>query len=160
MLVGYLKYICCVSQSSPSLLFNLPSHSADHQLITLPLLNIFNDDDNNDHFFSVTEALNLPFTWNYNHQWQNIYHCNGILFLVKTDGTMILCNPVLQESRILPKSKNAIDGQSLIGTSFGYDSRANDYKVVAIWFPFVGLAKVEVYTLGYDSWREINFSKD
>ena len=149
-------------QSSPSLLFNLPSHSADHQLITLPLLNIFNDDDdNNDHFFSVTEALNLPVNWNPIYQSWDIHHCDGILCLVhKTNGTMILFNPALQESRILPKSKNAIDCRSPIVIGFGYDSRANDYKVVAIWFPFGGLAKVEVYTMGFDSWREINFSED
>ena len=80
------------------------------------------------------------------------------LLTLKTNGTMILCNPALPESRILPKSKNAIYGKTIV-TGFGYDSRANDYKVVAIWFPFVGLDEVEVYvyTLGFDSWREINF---
>lgn len=149
------------TKSSPSLLFNSrsPGGVDGRQLITFPLVTIFNDDGNRDHFTSVTEALILPVPkqgW-----WMKFYHCDGIICLVRSDGTIMLCNPALQESRILPQSKNSIIGEAPFTTGFGYDSRASDYKFVSIWYISDGLAKAEVYTLGgSDSWREINMPQD
>lgn len=40
---------------------------------------------------------------------------------------------------------------------FGYDSRANEYKVVKSGFDRSKNLRAEVYHLSTDSWRELNF---
>ncbi|KAF4349681.1 hypothetical protein F8388_019641 [Cannabis sativa] len=74
-------------------------------------------------------------------------------------GTMMLCNPALKEHTILPKPKNAKIKSPSPGIGFGLDPVTNEYKCVAIWCHYEGL-KVEVYTLGSDSWTEINMPED
>lgn len=66
---------------------------------------------------------------------------------------VILCNPVLQEAKLLPKSKNS-NNYSCVAVGFGYDSVANGYHFIRI---FKGSKfKAELYSLGKDAWRQIN----
>ncbi|XP_062084860.1 putative F-box/LRR-repeat/kelch-repeat protein At1g11620 [Humulus lupulus] len=150
------------NQSSASLLFRLPSPHVDHRLITFPLLTIFYVDVKNDHFISVTEALSIPLIRNERYEdmdkWEEAYHCDGLILLINNFGTMVLCNPALKESMILPEPNNAIAEGSPSAMGFGLDPENNYYKCVAIWCH--DNCKVEVYTLGSDSWREINMSED
>ncbi|XP_030503465.1 uncharacterized protein LOC115718781 [Cannabis sativa] len=121
------------------------------------------DDGKKDHFTIVTAYLTIPLLDM--NRWDRIYHCNGLLLLVnysyKKTITMVLCNPVLKESMILPKPKNVTfvaHHHHYIG--FEHDSRNNKYKCVSLWLGDEEECKVEVYTLGSDSWREINMSQD
>ncbi|XP_030505567.2 F-box protein At3g08750-like [Cannabis sativa] len=159
------------NHSSMSLLCSeQPSSCVDHCLITYPLLTIIHvdgggvgdDDGKKDHFRTVTVDLSMPLLDM--NRWDNIYHCDGLLLLVnygfKKTITMMLCNPVLKESMILPKPKNVTfmaHHYHYIG--FEHDSRNNKYKCVSIWL-YREECKVEVYTVGSDSWREINMSQD
>ncbi|XP_062083848.1 putative F-box protein At3g49520 [Humulus lupulus] len=152
-------------QSSLSLLcFGRPSPHIDHRLVTYPLFTIIyddddddDDDDENDHFITVTEALSIPLL-DLN-KWDKMYHCDGLILLVNNDlGTMVLCNPALKESMILPEPKNVqIEAYPDIG--FELDSKNNKYKCVAIWCGYKE-CQVQVYTVGSDSWREINMSQE
>ncbi|XP_062120035.1 putative F-box protein At3g10430 isoform X2 [Humulus lupulus] len=151
-------------QSSASVLSIQPSPHVDHRLITYPLLTIIYDDDDrkNDHFITVTEALSMPLIRNErckdNNRLNEVYHCDGLILLVNDVGTMVLCNPALKQSMILPQPKNAIFKGAPSCMGFEFDSRNNNYKCVAIWCD--GECKVEVYTVGSDSWRETDMSQD
>ncbi|KAM6579051.1 hypothetical protein CsatB_030888 [Cannabis sativa] len=96
-------------------------------------------------------------------EWDRIYHCDGLLLLVnygrKKTITMVLCNPTLKESMILPKPKDDMLEAYCRYIGFEHDSRNNKYKFVSIWL-HKKECQVEVYTLGSDSWREINVSQD
>ncbi|PON60781.1 LOW QUALITY PROTEIN: F-box domain containing protein [Trema orientale] len=111
-----------------------PSPSVDHRLITLPLLTLFNYVDDNNRYISVKEDLNVPHLQNENFgaNWSKEFS---------------------QNQRMLERMRIPV-------REFGYDSRAKDYKLVAIWRLPIGVAKVEVYTLRSGSWREINISLD
>ncbi|KAF4359234.1 hypothetical protein F8388_005343 [Cannabis sativa] len=96
-------------------------------------------------------------------------HCDGLILLINHElGTMLLCNPTLKESTILPepnylktcfnKDKNEIRQKSPY-VEFGHDSKSNDYKCVAIWCG-ESMCKAEVYTMGSDSWRKIKMCQD
>ncbi|XP_062120036.1 F-box/kelch-repeat protein At3g44120-like [Humulus lupulus] len=154
------------NQSSASLLFRRPYPLVVHSLITYPMLTIKYDDDDddgkNDPFITVTEALTIPLIRNESCQdlsrWKEIYHCDGLILLVNYLGTMVLCNPALKEFRILPQPKNIMIEGPFFKIGFELDFKNNGYKCVAIWCK--NICKVEVYTLGSDSWREINMSQD
>ncbi|KAF4364802.1 hypothetical protein F8388_018478 [Cannabis sativa] len=150
------------NQSSASLLFRLPSPHVNHSLFTFPLLTIFYDNDKSKPFLSVTEALSLPLIQNERYKdmdkWDQAYHCDGLILLVNDFGTMMLCNPVLKESMLLPQPKNAILEGSPSAMGFGLDPESNDYKCVAIWCH--DNCKIQVYTLSSNSWREIIMPAD
>nr|XP_027095598.1 F-box/kelch-repeat protein At3g23880-like isoform X1 [Coffea arabica]XP_027095599.1 F-box/kelch-repeat protein At3g23880-like isoform X1 [Coffea arabica]XP_027095600.1 F-box/kelch-repeat protein At3g23880-like isoform X1 [Coffea arabica] len=80
-----------------------------------------------------------------------ICDCNGLIFL-EDDNGMYLLNPALQEVRILPP----LPRSSFIGCylGLGYDSNANDYKVVILGENQTA-QMANVYSLNSDSWREI-----
>ncbi|PON70826.1 hypothetical protein PanWU01x14_078520 [Parasponia andersonii] len=123
------------NKSSNPLLFYSPSPSVDHRLITLPSLTLFNDvDDDNNRYISAKEDLNVPHLQyeNFGANWSKEFS---------------------QIQRMLQRMRIPV-------WEFGYDSRAKDCKLVAIWRLPIGVAKVEVYTLGSDSWREINIPLD
>ncbi|KAM6579050.1 hypothetical protein CsatB_030887 [Cannabis sativa] len=126
---------------------------------------IHDDDDDEydskkDHFRTVTVDLSMPLLDM--NRWDNIYHCDGLLLLVnygfKKTITMVLCNPTLKEFMILPKPKY-VKFKLHHHIGFEHDSRNNKYKCVSIWLCSEE-CKVEVYTVGSDSWREINMSQD
>ncbi|PON51469.1 hypothetical protein TorRG33x02_311400, partial [Trema orientale] len=88
-------------------------------------------------------------------------HCNGIICLAQGE-TIVLCNPAIMEWRTLPKPCLDNNGFIPLGVVFGYDSRANDYKVVR--FEHYRLLRdqveyfkigAEVYSLRSDSWKEV-----
>ncbi|PON44946.1 F-box domain containing protein [Trema orientale] len=84
-------------------------------------------------------------------------HCNGIICLA-FHQTVILCNPAINEWRTLPEPclthKNA--GFWVRGVGFGYDSRANDYKIVRFGHDMLCRGtRAEVYSMRRDSWSEI-----
>ncbi|KAF4350353.1 hypothetical protein G4B88_030871 [Cannabis sativa] len=161
------------NQSSASLLFKRPFIHVDDHLIKYPLLTIIYDDDDDDDddddvklFYSVVPvpgSISLPLIHdercNDENQWNRFYHCDGLILQVNPLGRMMLCNPCLKESMILPQPRNTTIKGPYTNIGFEFDSKTNDYKCVAIWFDDEDYA-FEVYTVGSDSWREINMSQD
>lgn len=82
-------------------------------------------------------------------------HCNGIFMvsLVPFVGT-ILWNPTIKEVKLLPSPRY----YPVHGEGFGYDSKANEYKVVSI--PSYCSCKAEIYTMSSNCWREIEMPID
>lgn len=93
-----------------------------------------------------------------------VCHCNGIVCLStiwKTDNVVLL-NPALKEIKMVPHSLRLADDYEVWGVGFGYDSEANDYKVVVIWshmHSFDGLCTAQVYSLSTNSWKEIQLDE-
>ncbi|XP_050384310.1 putative F-box protein At3g52320 [Argentina anserina] len=105
-------------------------------------------------------------------------HCDGIICLLNVDD-IALCNPSIKEYIDLPKSClllppkreedyededefwDALETETN-AVGFGYDSKANTYKVVRVVQVTSGYvftshpSRVEVYNLGATCWREIN----
>ncbi|XP_060971084.1 uncharacterized protein LOC133037707 [Cannabis sativa] len=166
--------------------FGYDDHLITSSLISKPFSAISYDDyddyyDYDDHFMTSPEAFSVPprtyddddddysdfdedfisreARYKDMSQWSEVCSCDGLILLVNKLGTMMLCNPALKEHTILPKPKNAKIKSPSPGIGFGLDPVTNEYKCVAIWCHYEGL-KVEVYTLGSDSWREINMPED
>lgn len=81
--------------------------------------------------------------------------CNGIYFLYSFPSSLI--NPATRELKVLP---DAISTDSILTyPGFGFDHRANDYKVILLKFcpgfnaecPWLA----EVYSLNSNSWRNV-----
>ncbi|XP_060972680.1 uncharacterized protein LOC133038528 [Cannabis sativa] len=72
---------------------------------------------------------------------------------------MVLCNPCLKESMILPEPNNTTIKGPYPKIGFEIDSINNDFKCVAIWLDGQDCT-VEAYTVGSDSWRELNIYQD
>nr|ABR18783.1 class S F-box protein [Nicotiana alata] len=93
--------------------------------------------------------------------------CNGLIALTDTITT-ILINPATRNFRLLPPSPFGCPNgyhRSVEALGFGFDSIANNYKVVRIseifWNPVYDYpgpreSKVDVYDLSIDSWRELD----
>ncbi|XP_059624827.1 F-box protein CPR1-like [Cornus florida] len=93
--------------------------------------------------------------------------CNGLLLVCDVDFNKYLLNPTTREIRDLPDTPfdhESICGHTILG--LGYDSAADDYKVVAIEAredaeyddcdkPCCIYTVVSVYSLKSDSWRKI-----
>ena len=94
-----------------------------------------------------------------------VSNCNGIICLyAHGEGDLVaLLNPSQREFKIV---LNARDCDSVQTVGFGYDSKANDYKVVAIKsVPCTNTHeespyKAELYTLTTDSWKEIEMDDE
>ncbi|PON34380.1 F-box domain containing protein [Trema orientale] len=90
-------------------------------------------------------------------------HCNGIICLA-SGSTLVLCNPATKEVRVLPRPCLSFDDLWVQQVVFGYDSRANDYKIVRLvrkrfirdQMEYYLKSRAEMYSMGIDSWREIN----
>ena len=144
------------NNNSASLLFSRPCKHVGHQSKhcnnpQYSLFNAFTDDGDDDRIRSlVFEDVSLPLLPD---SWLVACHCDGIICLDRFDSrSIMLCNPVLREFRLLPKSN--FYNWSCMGMGFGYDSRAKDYKFVRIFqWPRV---EAEVYRLATDSWKQIN----
>lgn len=120
------------------------------------LLTLYNDDGSEDHICSFSKDFYLPILRG--EACQGAYHCDGIVCVVKDFSTIMLCNPAFQEFKLLPESSIKVVMPFCMGMGFGYDLRAKDYKLVRILRSRNILA--EVYTLGTNSWKEINVSQD
>jgi F-box interacting protein len=88
--------------------------------------------------------------------------CNGIFCLhggfEDRDDPLVLWNPATRESKALPVIHRPPEVLISFNFGFGFDPKANDYKVVRI-LNFSSLkCEVEVYSLRTDSWRVINQS--
>ena len=81
-------------------------------------------------------------------------HCNGVVCIADYYHDIILTNPAIKSSRILPKP-NLVDRFVLQGVGFGYDSISKDYKVVRFGRHESVYPTAEVYSLESDSWKEI-----
>ncbi|XP_059650531.1 F-box protein CPR1-like isoform X2 [Cornus florida] len=127
----------------------------------------------NDSLLATKLGLGLPRIEN-PHEFEILGSCNGLV-LFMTEVTMLLLNPLTMESQTIPESpfnSDSFDTYTLYG--LGYDSSADDYKVLTIDFredvdyveeeeedydedePFCNRAIVRVYSLKTDSWRRIH----
>ncbi|EXB23128.1 F-box/kelch-repeat protein [Morus notabilis] len=59
------------------------------------------------------------------------YHCNGIICLAKDGEKIVLYNPTLHKYKTFVL-ESLSDPWEILGTGFGWDSRANEYKFVRI----------------------------
>ncbi|XP_017978242.1 PREDICTED: F-box/kelch-repeat protein At3g06240 [Theobroma cacao] len=113
----------------------------------------------------VSLDLGLPFP-----RWDTVVgSCNGLVCLYIDHHfprtKILLYNPAVRVHKIIPEStlpgpESRSVGHVLLG--FGYDSVNNDYKVVRVVSldchkegKLVSSVKAEVYTLGMNSWREV-----
>lgn len=153
------------NKSSMSLLSRRPCLHNNHIIInchcqkkfSLMTLNNVDGICNEDDIVFGAEHLNLSLfsdgQYKYKlSEWRLGLHCDGIICLLGEDEDIILCNPTLQEFKLLPKPESVHDGWEDIG--IGYDFRANDYKLVKLHFRHHFSAAV--YTLATGSWRQIN----
>ncbi|KAM6579046.1 hypothetical protein CsatB_030883 [Cannabis sativa] len=150
--------IIAKNKSLVSLLcYTNPSPNVDHRLATHPLLNIIYNDVETNVLGTVVDTVTLPVFLK--EGFNNVmYHCDGLLLLVNNHGRMMLCNPSLKESVILPKPMN-VGFEAYPNVGFELDSKDNKYKCVAIWLG-EDECQVGVYTVGSDHWREIKMSED
>ena len=129
-----------------------------HSKASFSSLTIFQDDNDNDHINVVRKVLDLPsLPGKLNMNIENAFrsHCNGIICLM-FKRIVMLCNPAIKECRVLQKPCLPYS-TIIVGVGFGYDSRANDYKVVKFGFiPYPPREfRAEVYSMRTDSWREV-----
>ncbi|EXC20617.1 Putative F-box protein [Morus notabilis] len=115
----------------------------------------YGDYDENDRIRCVTKALNFPFGAD---DVDSLCHCDGIFCIIYSGENAVLFNPAIKESRVLPTP--CFNIICLLETGFGYDPRANDYKVVRFGASWVeGCFKIknvaEVYSMTTDCWKEI-----
>ncbi|KAG5631155.1 hypothetical protein H5410_002872 [Solanum commersonii] len=122
----------------------------------------------------VSPDLDVPYlasTFANNYD-QFIGPCHGLIALVNMVNT-ILFNPATRNYRLLPPCPSDVPQGfrcSVDGVGFGFDSMANDYKVVRISKvyndppyrdPYSREQKVEVYDMSTDFWRELeNIDQD
>ncbi|PON83303.1 F-box domain containing protein, partial [Trema orientale] len=111
---------------------------------------------------SVVEKISVKKLININQKIENFaaIHCHGIicLFDEQRRSSLVLCNPALRIFKIFHPPRPF--GFRSLGLGFGYDPRANVYKLVRIYGsmdPNEQVTRAMVYTLGTDtdSWREI-----
>lgn len=85
--------------------------------------------------------------------------CDGLLCLHAYYNKEFICllNPALKECKIVLNAGLG-DGFRIVAVGFGYNSMANDYKVVIIKSAFsnnAGSYEAELYTRSTNSWKEI-----
>ncbi|XP_062084856.1 F-box/kelch-repeat protein At3g06240-like [Humulus lupulus] len=109
----------------------------------------------NDTDSSVAEDLNLPIIpGEKDMSCLTVSHCNGIVCVADYYHNIILSNQAMKKSRVLPKP--GLMGRFVLqGVGFGYDSGSNDYKVVRFGRDHSLYPRAEVYSLRFDSWKEI-----
>ncbi|GMN43933.1 hypothetical protein TIFTF001_013136 [Ficus carica] len=131
------------------------------------LLSIASTDSSsvNDCIPCVTEDLKFLNSGHFYECSKVVSHCNGIIcfydyYSQEEKNIIFLVNPALRELKTVPDA-HFDDDYEIRGVGFGYDSRANDYKVVTIKSEdelSAGPFKAEVYSLGTNSWKEIELN--
>jgi F-box interacting protein len=86
----------------------------------------------------------------FNRGWDIIDTING-LFCFYRSGSIVLWNPSLKKSLILPKSR-VLYHHSL---GFGFVATSNEYKIVKISFASNKQLQAEVYRLSTGSWSDV-----
>ncbi|KAK9283366.1 hypothetical protein L1049_011608 [Liquidambar formosana] len=83
--------------------------------------------------------------------------CNGI-YLLGDEVHDYLCNPALRQLKALPDFPTEQPNSKNHCLGFGFDSKTNDYKVIAITEGSSSCPEAQVfaYTLSADSWRKID----
>nr|ABR18788.1 class S F-box protein [Nicotiana alata] len=133
------------------------------------IMSFLSSGQDNDDFYHVSPDLDVPFLTTTS---SCIFHrftgpCHGLVVL--TDKvTAVLFNPTSRNYRLLQPSPFGSPlgfHRSINGIAFGYDSIANEYKIVRIAEvrgepPFCCFSvrewRVEIYELSIDSWREVD----
>lgn len=151
----------------------LRDNSTETKKILLSLLNVCNNNDGDDpNLNSMVDDFIVPLPLGlYPFSLEIAGHCDGIICLNNSFlDHIVLCNPATKESKLLPKSclllppRDPDDDDELESdinaVGFGYDSKAQEYKVVRIVSFLTGVnntlpSRAEVYTIGDNSWREI-----
>nr|AIG62953.1 S-locus F-box protein type-13 [Solanum chilense] len=128
------------------------------------------DDDDDDYFNPIIQDLDvthLKTNNNYSID-QFIGPCNGLIAMMDT-VTTILINPSTRNYRLLPPDQfigcQEDHYRSIQNVGFGYDSIANDYKVIRISkiymtdredYPEEMDRIVDIYDLSVDCWRKLD----
>ncbi|XP_073130140.1 uncharacterized protein [Henckelia pumila] len=86
--------------------------------------------------------------------------CNGLVSVLLFPSTMILWNPAMRKSKVLPYSgANALDHYSMT-YGLGYDELHDDYKVVEIFKVMLNMdtyqTQLKVYSLRSNSWKTLS----
>ncbi|PON44108.1 F-box domain containing protein [Trema orientale] len=119
-----------------------------------------------DHITTVIEDLDLStIPHQGNLQFSSASQCNGIICLAPDSllhGETVLYNPATREFKFLPKTCLGPRASQVGGfiaverEGFGYDLKANDYKLVRIVGSlYSNKCIAEVYSMASHSWREI-----
>ncbi|KAF5732928.1 F-box and associated interaction domains-containing protein putative isoform 1 [Tripterygium wilfordii] len=112
----------------------------------------------------IAESIHVPFYEEILHSPTVLGPCNGLLCLVDYGiyGKIALWNPAIREFKLLPWSIESSAGMgimfSLAEVGFGFDTKNNDYKVIAFLSSLDGartVCRAELYSLRSESWREI-----
>ncbi|KAF7830859.1 putative F-box protein [Senna tora] len=107
--------------------------------------------------FEISQELHLPPILG------NIYsvkgHCDGLICVIISDGSIVLWNPSIREYRKLPTPSNFRKTREVLG--LGFDPSLNDYKIVRAPSDYCNCKikdyhpQIEVFTLGSNSWRKL-----
>ncbi|XP_059439385.1 F-box/kelch-repeat protein At3g23880-like [Corylus avellana] len=95
--------------------------------------------------------------------------CNGLVCLFNNYSLQeFIWNPATKETKVVPKSNMFPSGYhaNLKGIGFGFDAKANDYKIINLLTPYDNpdpksfrsgnIIQSEVYTLSADSWKKVD----
>uniref|UniRef100_UPI0005CB5632 F-box/kelch-repeat protein At3g06240-like n=1 Tax=Fragaria vesca subsp. vesca TaxID=101020 RepID=UPI0005CB5632 len=148
--------------------------------ILLSSLNICSGNDDDCLLSTVVEDVNIPLPAHLKLQHSSELtiagHCDGIICLKLFIGNVILCNPAMQEFKLIPKSSLVLPedvelwpGYLEYGLryytdylGFGYDPKSEDYKIIRMvnYDKEYYWSRAEVYTMKSNSWREIEILYD
>lgn len=108
------------------------------------------------------QELKFPFV-NRNGDFEIVGFCNGLVCFLGLD--LLLWNPSIQRAVVVPRTSDILTIYGVpdyYALGFGFDSRANDYKVVRLLyfedktpFNYKRSPKVELYEVRKGSWRAI-----
>ncbi|ONK64628.1 uncharacterized protein A4U43_C07F28150 [Asparagus officinalis] len=95
--------------------------------------------------------------------WGLVGTCNGLLCFASDETVTMVCNPVTRQHVTLPEPTIVESGGSYSPMlAFGFDRVTNKYKVVRVLYRKSStteageeFVRAEVYTLGTNSWREV-----
>ncbi|KAM7497941.1 hypothetical protein LguiA_022355 [Lonicera macranthoides] len=116
--------------------------------------------------FEESFKLDFPFTNRATGSFNIVGTCNGLVCLSQYEtsntGIVILWNPSLRKSFILPNSRVVCNRRDRLRycIGFGIDPVTNDYKIVRLAYlrshGVIPPPRVEVFELSTGSWRNIN----
>nr|BAQ18965.1 S10-locus linked F-box protein type-14 [Petunia x hybrida] len=157
----------CASSVNDEIILFKRSFKEEHDHFKSIMSFLSSGHDDSDDFHHVSPDLEVPYLTNTTCTFHRfIGPCHGLIVL--TDKvTTVLFNPATRNSRLLKPSPFGSPlgfHRSINGIAFGFDSIANEYKIVRLAEirgepPFycytVREWRVEVYELSIDSWREV-----
>ncbi|KNA03050.1 hypothetical protein SOVF_212870 [Spinacia oleracea] len=79
--------------------------------------------------------------------------CDGLILVMDEQNKLLLINPTTREFKVLPSSPDALDP---LNWGIGYDSVADDYKVVVIsYYTSDYMMYVNVYSVKNNTWKRV-----